>query len=95
MPIYFGYPRTTRYNISYEIPEGYTLESLPKPMKVSTEGKELIFSFNAVYDQNKIQILIAEEVNMSIISGDYYETIKDFYQKMIDKENEKIVLKRI
>ena len=64
-------------------------------MKVSTEGKELIFSFNAVYDQNKIQILIAEEVNMSIISGDYYETIKDFYQKMIDKENEKIVLKRI
>jgi hypothetical protein len=95
MPIYFGYPKTERYNISYEIPEGYTIESLPKPMKIATEGKELTFSFNAVHDQNKIQILIAEEVNTAIISGDYYETIKDFYQKMIDKENEKIVLKKI
>lgn len=95
MPIYFGFPKTTRYNISYEIPEGYTIESLPKPMKIATEGKEFTFSFNAVYDQNKIQILINEEVNTALISGDYYETIKDFYQKMIDKENEKIVLKRI
>jgi hypothetical protein len=95
MPIYFGYPKSEKYNISFEIPEGYTVESIPKSMKISTEGKELSFSINVVYEENKIQILITKEVNLAIVSSDFYESIKDFYQKMIDKQNEKIVLKRI
>ncbi|REG96324.1 DUF3857 domain-containing protein [Flavobacterium aquicola] len=95
MPIYFGYPKSERYNISYEIPEGYTVESLPKPIKIATEGKELSFSIKAVFDQNKIQILVTKEINMTMVSADFYESIKDFYQKAIDKQNEKIVLKRI
>jgi hypothetical protein len=95
MPIYFGYPKSERYNVSYEIPEGYAVESIPKPMKIATEGKELSFSINVVYEQNRIQILVAKEINIAIVSSDFYESIKDFYQKMIDKENEKIVLKKI
>jgi len=95
MPIYFGYPKSEKFNISFEIPEGYTVESLPKSIKISTEGKELFFLINAVYDQNKIQILVTKEINMAIISADFYGSIKDFYQKIIDKQNEKIVLKRI
>ena len=43
MPIYFGYPKQEKYNISFEIPEGYTIESIPKPMKISTAGKMLFF----------------------------------------------------
>lgn len=95
MPIYFGYPKLEKYNVSYEIPEGYTAESIPKSIKISTEGKELSFSMNIVYEQNRIQILMTKEVNMAIVSADFYESIKDFYQKMITKETEKIVLKRI
>lgn len=95
MPIYFGYPKSEKYNVSFEIPEGYTVESIPKSMKISTEGKELSFSINVVYEENKIQILVTKEVNLAIVSSDFYESIKDFYQKMIDKQNEKIVLKRI
>jgi hypothetical protein len=29
------------------------------------------------------------------VSADYYEILKDFYQKMIDKQNEKIILTKI
>lgn len=95
MPIYFGYPEHEKYNISFEIPEGYTVESIPQPMKISTDGKELYFSINAVSQENRIQLLVTKEINMAKVSADFYETIKDFYQKMIDKQNEKIVLKKI
>jgi hypothetical protein len=95
MPIYFGYPKSEKYHISYEIPEGYTVESLPKSVKISTEEKELFFSIDIVSQDNKIQIVVTKEVNVAIVSADFYESIKDFYQKMIDKQNEKIVLKRI
>jgi hypothetical protein len=33
MPIYFGYPTENKYNIIMEVPEGYAVESIPKPIK--------------------------------------------------------------
>lgn len=95
MPIYFGYPTQEKYNVSLEIPEGYIVESLPEPMKIFTDGKELSFLINTNHDGNKIQISITKEINTVIVAADFYDTLKDFYQKMIDKQNEKIVLKKI
>ena len=51
-----------------EIPEGYTIESFPKPMKISTDGKELFFLINTVSQGNKIQILVTKEINIAIVS---------------------------
>lgn len=95
MPMNFEYPKFERYNISYEIPEGYAVESLPKSVKIATDGNELSFSINVNSQNNKIQFAITKEINFAIVSSDFYESIKEFYQKMIDKQNEKIVLKRI
>ena len=95
MPIYFGYPKQERYNVSFEIPEGYTVESIPQPMRISTDGKELSFLINTVSQGSKIQLLVTKEINVAIVSADFYGAIKEFYQKMIDKQNEKIVLKKI
>jgi hypothetical protein len=36
MPIYFGYPTENKYNIIMEVPEGYAVESIPKPIKIAT-----------------------------------------------------------
>jgi hypothetical protein len=94
MPIYFGYTKHERYNISFEIPEGYVVESIPQSMKIFTDEKELSFSMNIFHEGNRMQILIINELNKTIFSSDFYEAIKEFYQKMIDKKNEKIVLKK-
>ena len=44
---------------------------------------------------NKIQIIITKEINAAILAAEYYDSLKDFFQKIIDKQNEKIVLKKI
>lgn len=94
-PVDFGYPAQEKYNISIEIPEGYIVESLPAPINLIT-GEDNIGKFKYMIEntENKIQIVIITDINTAIVSTDYYEVLKDFFQKMIDKQNEKIVLKK-
>lgn len=95
MPIYFGYPRQMKYNINIEIPKGYIVESLPNPIKISAIESIASFSFNLQTVGNKIQIVVTEELNLAMVPADYYPALKEFFQKMLDKQNEKIVLKKI
>lgn len=95
MPICFGYPKQSKYNVSIEIPEGYVVESIPKPIKISTAENVAHFTLNIFSEERKVQVQITREINTAIVSAEYYDTLKDFYQKMIDKLNEKIVLKKI
>ncbi len=74
---------------------GYDVEFSPKPIKISTQGKEVTFSFNSALVGNTIQIVISEEVNAAIFPADFYPELKSFYQNVINKQNEKIILSKI
>lgn len=95
MPIYFAYRKNRKYNFNIDIPLGYEVEFSPKPIKISTQGKEVTFSFNSALVGNTIQIVISEEVNSAIFPADFYPELKSFYQNVINKQNEKIILKKI
>ena len=95
MPVYFGYPTQEKINVNIEIPEGYEVESLPTPIKILSENKEIVYMLNIVNEGNKIQIISSKEINNSIFAADQYEGLKDLFQKMIASQNEKIVLKKI
>ncbi len=94
-PIYFGYPIQEKFNINVEIPKGYAIESLPKGIKLQTTENVASFIFNAEISNNTIQIAIVKESNKQVVSSGLYPVLKDFYQQMIDKQNEKIVLTKI
>ncbi|MFT3795159.1 DUF3857 domain-containing protein [Flavobacterium sp.] len=91
-PIDFGYPVQKKYNISIEIPEGYTVESLPKAINLSTGDEIGLFKYLIANTGNKIQITISTDINTAIVPAEYYEVIKEFYQKMIENQGQKIVL---
>ena len=94
-PVDFGYPLQNKFNINIEIPEGYIVESMPVVMNIATAENMGSFKYVIGSSGNKIQVLITKEINVPIVSADYYEIIKTFYQQMVDKQNEKIVLKKI
>jgi hypothetical protein len=95
MPIYFGYPRQMKYNINIQIPKGYKVESLPDPIKILAIDSIGSFSFNLRTEGSKIQIAVTEELNLAMVPANYYDALKDFFQKMIATQNEKIVLTKI
>ncbi|MFV8346071.1 transglutaminase domain-containing protein [Flavobacterium sp. ZB4P13] len=94
-PVDFGYPTENKYNINIEIPEGYVVESLPKVMNIATGENVGAFKYIIANEGNKIQISITENINTAIVPADFYDVLKDFFQQMIDKQNEKIVLKKV
>ncbi len=95
LPIYYGYPIQEKYNIGITIPEGYSIESIPKSITITTPENICVFSFKIIASENKIQIAASSEINAAILSSTFYDDLKSFYQKMIDKQNEKIALKRM
>ncbi|WP_166924712.1 DUF3857 domain-containing protein [Flavobacterium poyangense] len=95
MPIYFGHPTQEKINITLEIPSGYAVETLPAPVRISLENKEIVYVLSIAAIENKIQISCLKEINNSIFAADQYSGLKDIFQKAIASQNEKIVLKKI
>jgi hypothetical protein len=91
-PIDFSFPFQEKFLINVEIPQGYIVESIPKSVNMVTGDEIGSFKYLSSTVENKIQVSITFEIHTAIVGADYYEVIKDFYQKVIDKQNEKIVL---
>lgn len=94
-PVDFGYPFLDKYNIIIRIPEGFAVETLPKPAIINMEDNLGSFKFNIASDGSTLQLNIQHQINEAIVSTDQYDMLKEYYKGMIAKETEKIVLKRI
>lgn len=94
-PVDFGFPFVDKYNITIQIPDGFTFETLPAPAAINMEDNLGSFKFNIAATENKLQMIISHQINNAIVSTQQYEMLKEYYKAMIEKESEKIVLKRI
>lgn len=94
-PVDFSYPFSDKYNITIQIPEGFTVETLPTPAAVVMEDNLGTFKFNIAANANVLQLTVSHQINEAIVGTEKYEMLKEYYKVMIAKETEKIVLKRI
>jgi hypothetical protein len=94
-PVDFSFPFTDKFSINIEIPEGFVVETLPAPAAVTMEDNLGVFKFNIAANDNKLQLSILHQINEAIVSAEKYEMLKEYYKTMVEKETEKIVLKRI
>jgi hypothetical protein len=93
-PIDFVYPHQDKFNISLTIPEGYTVETLPQPRAVVLTENLAGFKYNISSNNNQVQIVYTFDINQAIIGSEYYEALKSFYKEIVEKQTEKIVLKK-
>ena len=94
-PIDFSYPLQNKISVNIEVPEGYAVSSLPKNLNITTGDNIGTFKYNISDTGKYIQIVIITDISTSIVDAEYYVVLKDFFQQMVDKENDKIVLKKI
>lgn len=91
----FSFPYQDKYTFTITIPEGYEVEYLPKPFAIAMEKSVAVFKYNITNTGNQIQVGIVLDMNYANIAPDFYPSLKDFYKQMIEKQNEKIVLKKV
>jgi hypothetical protein len=93
-PVDFEFSRKIRNIITIEIPEGYEVESMPENTNFGFGQNLGSFRFQISNTGNKIQLSTELSINNPMIDSSEYENLKGFYQLFIEKENEKVVLKK-
>ncbi len=95
LPIDFGYAFKDNFIINIEIPEGYTVETSPEKLVMKASDDNATFKFMPSINGNKIQLSVTFELKRAMIGADSYQILKEFFNQVINKESEKIVLKKI
>ena len=93
-PVDFVFPKQYKFNISLTVPEGYAVETLPQAKALSLPDNLGNFKYVISNNGNQIQLLFTLDINQAVITPDYYEALKSFYKEMVNKQTEKIVLKK-
>lgn len=91
-PIDFSFPFKDSYNFSIKIPEGYVVESKPEALNLNMNQNMVSFRYSVSENLGTIQISCIVEVNSPIIESDYYPHLKELFNQIVLKQNEKIVL---
>jgi len=91
-PIDFVFPWNKKYQISIKIPDGYTLESIPKSIKIKLPNKLGEFVYLIKRSNNKIQLSCHTKMTYSKIPASQYAFLKQFYNQIIIKQGEKVIL---
>jgi hypothetical protein len=93
-PIDFVYPYEDRYSVSIEIPEGYTVESLPESLVINLSQGMGSFKYGTSVGNGKITVSVQNAIKMPVIDAGYYKDLQEYFKMIVEKETEKIVLKK-
>jgi hypothetical protein len=91
-PVDFGSPIKEKTTVNMKFPEGYKIESIPKPIAIGLRDNVGVFKFQVIAAGAKIRIVSVLQFNTGVISPEYYQELKMFYAKLVEKQTEKIVL---
>ncbi|MGJ8667318.1 MAG: DUF3857 domain-containing protein [Patiriisocius sp.] len=91
-PIDFTFPYSKTYKITYKIPEGYQIESLPEGKNISMQKNIASIKYNNEVSGNNILVSLDVNVNYPLIGAEYYEGIKTIFSEFYKISNSKIVL---
>jgi hypothetical protein len=94
-PVDFGFPVNDKYRFEISIPEGYVVESLPKPIVMSLPEELGKFKYVIDNKNEKIALSITFDLNKAIISAVHYGALKEYFNQIIIKEAEQVVLSKI
>lgn len=92
-PIDMLYPKRRIYNSTIVVPDGYKVEYIPSENKINNQLFELNYSTSIA--DNQISISFNYYFKMSVYSPDDYSKIKFYFDEIVKKGNEKIVLAKV
>lgn len=94
-PIDFTYPVSEKYIINIMLPDGYEVETLPQSEALNFKDEACMFTYISKVNGKYLQLNISLDINTTIISTTDYAEFKAFFDKIIEKQNEQVVLKKV
>ncbi|MDU1889164.1 MAG: DUF3857 domain-containing protein [Dysgonomonas sp.] len=94
LPVNFNYLMNYVQIVDIEVPDGYTVEELPKPEKFVLNDNDISFSYRIAQSGNQIKLHYQFQLKKLLFLPEEYESLRDFYSKLVLKNSEQIVLKK-
>lgn len=94
-PVDIPYPIKDRFVLLLTIPEGYAVEELPENLNLALPNKGGRFYFSVNPLGQKVQISYNFQLDQLQFQPEEYKGLKRFFDMMLEKLDEQIVLKKI
>lgn len=94
LPIEFNHPQTSRIDCVIKVPQGYTIEEMPKSTAVQACNGDMNIRFIANANNGAIQISYTVTINRIIYAPEEYPDISTFFAKIMELSGQQIVLKK-
>lgn len=94
-PVDFVTATDQRANLTIKIPDGWQVQELPKNVRMALPDKSASITFNAATANNLIQVSFKLNINKPMYIQTEYSDLKVFFDELVKKESEMIVLKKI
>ncbi|MCI4666923.1 MAG: DUF3857 domain-containing protein [Bacteroidia bacterium] len=93
-PVDFARPMQWEHSISFQVPSGYEIESLPETVQMALPNKGGSFVFQSMQSGPFIQLKSVVIIKQTKFEPNEYGNIKTFFDHITAKHGEQIVLKK-
>lgn len=93
-PVDFGSPTEQMFIGKYVLPAGYAIEELPKPKLIVLPNNGGKFLYSASPTPDGIQVTSQVVINQALFAQYEYAALKEFYNQVVAKQAEQIVIKK-
>lgn len=93
-PVELTYPIDETYDFTMDIPNGYTVDELPKSVHVDFNGTDGSFLYQITKDEYTVQLHMVIQIHQTFFPPEAYSSLRDFFNMIIKKENEQVVFKK-
>lgn len=93
-PVDFGSPIEKIYTCSLTIPDGYEVDEMPQSKIMALPQNAGRYLVNVTQTGNKISFTSSFQINKNLFAQNEYPFLREFYNQIVAKEAEQIVLKK-
>ncbi len=93
-PVEMPYPINDVYSLILTIPEGFSVEELPKSTRLTFGKDDCKFSYATSQEGRKITLAVRIQINQTIYPVEGYPMLRNYFAQIAAKLGEVIVLKK-
>lgn len=93
-PVDFVYPREETLMATYELPKDYSIMEIPKNTSLTLPEGAGKFTYVTVVKENKLTLTSRVQFHKAVYYADEYPFLQEFFDKIVAKHQEQIVLKK-
>jgi hypothetical protein len=91
-PVIMKYPTSIINTVNFMLPNNVKVESLPANQVLSISDKDVLFKYKVVENGDFLRVTFELKLNTILYLPEEYKLLKEFYNQIISKNTERIVL---